>query len=102
MKQTIEKFRPIVQCELSNNYTYPRYGYKCDEINDYFIDLKYSYCYINKNNALYEFEGVNKSSNDFGKDLSNGYEFFFIPKESFEAINCKSKFDKKIKVPYAV
>ncbi len=101
-KKSIAKFRPIVQCELSNNFTIPRYNYSIADVYNYFNSLNYIYAYISKENALYESRGLEWSTGSFEKDANNSYEFFFIPNEMKSSIDLSTQFKNSILKPYAV
>ena len=101
-KKSIAKFRPIVQCELSNNFTIPRYNYSITDVYNYFNSLNYIYAYISKENALYESRGLEWSTGSFEKDANNSYEFFFIPNEMKSSIDLSTQFKNSILKPYAV
>ena len=101
-EKSIAKFRPIVQCELSNNFTIPRYGYNINEVFIFFQSLDYTYAFINKEKALYQYGGIEWSTGSFDNDSNKSYEFFFIPKELVGKIDISTKFNKKINKPYAV
>lgn len=100
--QSIQRFRPIGQCELDECFSQQRFGYSCDEIFKLMENMGYNYFFLPKRNYLYEFGKLILGERNVQDALRQSSEFFFVPREKMNSINLENDFSRPVKFPYAV
>lgn len=96
---SIEKFRPIIQCELTDAFTVSRFGYRIIDVFEFMESLGYNFLYLPSTNYLSEY-GTIVLGNNISEAIAQSNEFFFVPREKIHSVELKNQFDKPIKFPY--